>query len=148
MAATYALPWNSLPTEMKFSVVEHLHDEDIRAFAKVNKEAYSLAVPALWRVRLHRSISPHNNLISSTGSGARQSQRCAVLSQQRPAFLPSLHSQAHHIDNANSIRIARLGRCLGCFGTTPWQLPTDTAADIEPRRLFGQERHPSIPNLP
>ena len=55
MAAIHALPWNALPTEMKFSVVEHLQDEDIRSFAKVNKEAYSLAVPALWRVSSHNT---------------------------------------------------------------------------------------------
>ncbi len=45
------LPWNSLPTEMKFSVVDHLESADLRAFAKVNKEAYTIAVPAMWRVR-------------------------------------------------------------------------------------------------
>ncbi|KAI0694911.1 hypothetical protein BC835DRAFT_1415202 [Cytidiella melzeri] len=44
------IPWHALPTEMKFSVVEHLDAKDIRAFANVNKEAYQLAVPALWRV--------------------------------------------------------------------------------------------------
>lgn len=53
MAATPTFPWHALPTEMKFSVVEHLQHEDIRAFAKVNKEAYSLAIPALWRVSSH-----------------------------------------------------------------------------------------------
>ncbi|PSR75927.1 hypothetical protein PHLCEN_2v8841 [Hermanssonia centrifuga] len=44
------LPWNTLPTEMKFSVVDHLESADLRAFAKVNKEAYTIAVPAMWRI--------------------------------------------------------------------------------------------------
>lgn len=45
-----ATSWATLPTEMKFSIVELLHVDDVRAFARVNKEAYSLAVPAMWRV--------------------------------------------------------------------------------------------------
>lgn len=50
-SATVPLPWHSLPTEMKLSVVAHLDTDDVRSFAKVNKEAYTLAVPSLWRVR-------------------------------------------------------------------------------------------------
>lgn len=45
-----AVPWDLLPTEMKFSVVELLDPADVQAFSKVNMQAYTLAVPALWRV--------------------------------------------------------------------------------------------------
>jgi len=48
--ASPSLPWNSLPTEMKLSVVEHLSLEDVRLFATVNRESYSLSIPAMWRV--------------------------------------------------------------------------------------------------
>ena len=44
------MPWSHLPTEMKLAVVELLDSADVTAFSKVDKEAYSLAVPALWRV--------------------------------------------------------------------------------------------------
>jgi hypothetical protein len=43
------MPWSVLPTEMKFSIVELLDPADVESFSKVNKEAYALAVPALWR---------------------------------------------------------------------------------------------------
>lgn len=52
MFAQASIPWDALPTEMKFSVVEHLEPIDLNAFAKVNKEAYTLAVPAMWRVNI------------------------------------------------------------------------------------------------
>lgn len=47
-----AIPqWDSLPTEMKFSVVAHLDPNDVRTFSKVNKEAYTIALPTMWKVR-------------------------------------------------------------------------------------------------
>lgn len=51
MASVVSLPWHTLPIEMKCSVAAHLDCSDIRTFAKVNKEAYAIAVPAMWRVR-------------------------------------------------------------------------------------------------
>lgn len=43
-------PWRALPTEMKLAVLAHLATDDVRVFSKVDKEAYTLAVPSLWRV--------------------------------------------------------------------------------------------------
>ena len=57
-AAAPALPWDAIPTEMKFSVVAHLDHDDLRAFSKVNKDAYAVAVPALWRVCSPRALNP------------------------------------------------------------------------------------------
>lgn len=51
MQPATATSWASLPTEMKFAIVELLQVHDVRAFARVDKDAYSLAVPAMWRVR-------------------------------------------------------------------------------------------------
>ncbi|TCD69977.1 hypothetical protein EIP91_005566 [Steccherinum ochraceum] len=51
MAATAStsLPWHALPTEMKFSVIDQLALADIRAFSTVNRDAYELCIPAMWR---------------------------------------------------------------------------------------------------
>ncbi|KAI0095002.1 hypothetical protein BDY19DRAFT_902049 [Irpex rosettiformis] len=79
-APAHALPWTSLPTEMKFSVIQHLDAKDIRSFAKVNKEAYTLAVPALWRVvdlqSLDHIISYADNVPQSYHRYTRQLSIC------------------------------------------------------------------------
>ncbi|KIP09898.1 hypothetical protein PHLGIDRAFT_125894 [Phlebiopsis gigantea 11061_1 CR5-6] len=42
--------WDDLPAEMKYTVVEHLDGSDIPQFSKLNREAYSLSIPSLYRV--------------------------------------------------------------------------------------------------
>ncbi|KAI0361254.1 hypothetical protein OH77DRAFT_1516248 [Trametes cingulata] len=41
--------WSSLPAEMKLAIVDLLDLEDVRTFARVNRESYNLSVPALFR---------------------------------------------------------------------------------------------------
>ncbi|EKM61198.1 uncharacterized protein PHACADRAFT_247651 [Phanerochaete carnosa HHB-10118-sp] len=51
MHAQAACSWDHLPVEIKFSIVELLDTpHDVKAFSRVSKQAYTLAVPALWRV--------------------------------------------------------------------------------------------------
>lgn len=42
--------WDDLPAEMKYTVVEHLDDQDIPKFSKLNRETYGMAVPSLYKV--------------------------------------------------------------------------------------------------
>ncbi|KAJ3477544.1 hypothetical protein NLI96_g10396 [Meripilus lineatus] len=49
-SASGSLPWNTLPAEMKLSVVELLDLKDVRSFALVCKDAYAISVPAMWRL--------------------------------------------------------------------------------------------------
>ncbi|OBZ80031.1 hypothetical protein A0H81_00899 [Grifola frondosa] len=44
-----ARPWNTLPVEMKLSIVDLLNLADVKSFATVNREAYTLSVPTLFR---------------------------------------------------------------------------------------------------
>lgn len=52
MFATRTASWSCLPAEMKLSIVDQLDLDDVRTFAKVDREAYNLSIPALFRVRL------------------------------------------------------------------------------------------------
>jgi len=61
MSITSLQPWNVLPIEMKLSVVDLLDLNDVRSFSKVNREAYSLSVPAMWR---HIDIKSYDALRS------------------------------------------------------------------------------------
>ncbi|KAI0080248.1 hypothetical protein K474DRAFT_1590296 [Panus rudis PR-1116 ss-1] len=47
--ACSSLPWHSLPTEMKFSILDHLDISEVRAFATLSKESYTLSIPSIWR---------------------------------------------------------------------------------------------------
>ena len=72
--------WDSLPAEMKFTVVEHLDDHDIPKFSKLNRESYSLSIPSLYRVSscLHQRIYqvidlPMPQVVNLRGSKALRS---------------------------------------------------------------------------
>ncbi|KAL1951668.1 hypothetical protein VTO73DRAFT_817 [Trametes versicolor] len=49
MFATRTASWSCLPVEMKLSIVDQLDLDDVRTFAKVDREAYNLSIPALFR---------------------------------------------------------------------------------------------------
>jgi hypothetical protein len=42
--------WHSLPTEMKFALVDILDSLSLRSFAMVERETHALCVPALFKV--------------------------------------------------------------------------------------------------
>lgn len=42
--------WNCLPTEMKLTVVNLLEYEDVKSMSKVNRDAYYLSLPAIFKV--------------------------------------------------------------------------------------------------
>ncbi|KAI0639738.1 hypothetical protein C8Q77DRAFT_1069659 [Trametes polyzona] len=48
-SATRTGSWSSLPVEMKLSIVDQLDLDDVRTFAKVNRESYNLSIPSLFR---------------------------------------------------------------------------------------------------
>ncbi|GJE85769.1 hypothetical protein PsYK624_018480 [Phanerochaete sordida] len=56
MFAHHVCSWDQLPVEVKFGIVELLDAQDVQAFSRVSKQAYTLAVPALWRVIDLKSI--------------------------------------------------------------------------------------------
>ena len=100
MASSTAAPlsWDALPTEMKYSVVAHLECDDVRNFAKVNKEAYTIAVPALWKVRIVLPISrvrAQAHILASLDCQPGQFGSCTGLHQPCADILPSIHSATH-----------------------------------------------------
>lgn len=53
MISTAEQPWGALPAEMKFAIAEHLDLPDLKSLSKVNRQAYLLCVPTLFRVSTH-----------------------------------------------------------------------------------------------
>ncbi|KAH9922994.1 hypothetical protein B0H21DRAFT_841007 [Amylocystis lapponica] len=49
MNAAYPVPWSSFPAEMKLSVVDHLHLDDVKSLSTVDHETYPLCVPSIFR---------------------------------------------------------------------------------------------------
>jgi hypothetical protein len=45
---------------MKLAIVDSLDPDDLRAFSKVDQQAYALCVPATFKVRLAISRHPQN----------------------------------------------------------------------------------------
>ncbi|KAH8102487.1 hypothetical protein BXZ70DRAFT_928719 [Cristinia sonorae] len=114
-----ASQWNTLPAEMKYSVIDHLPLPDLTAFSLVDKHAYALCVPALWR---HVHIKSCQALLSyvrnvpasyqrfirqltiCTKSTNPSSSSCNVISDT----LASLLSQCSHLEHLSLILDAAL----------------------------------------
>ncbi|KAL4241725.1 hypothetical protein ABKN59_000892 [Abortiporus biennis] len=86
MAAYSSSQWHALPAEMKLSVVDFLDLDDVNSFAKVNRESYSLSVPALWRSVDLKSIQALQSYLSHVPSSyhthIRQLKICTKPSSQ------------------------------------------------------------------
>lgn len=51
MDSTRNARWNSLPTEMKFTVMDNLDFTDLKSLSRSDSATYHACVPALFRVR-------------------------------------------------------------------------------------------------
>lgn len=51
-------PWDALPAEMKLAIMDLLDLPDVKSLAKVNRQAYLLSVPTLFRVSMDSLTVP------------------------------------------------------------------------------------------
>lgn len=52
--------WNCLPTEMRVAIVDLLEFDDVKAFSKVNLDAYYLSIPVIFKVCFYLFICLQN----------------------------------------------------------------------------------------
>ncbi|CCL98983.1 uncharacterized protein FIBRA_00991 [Fibroporia radiculosa] len=72
MSSYSACPWETLPAEMKLSVVDLLDFGDIRSLALTNRQSYSLSVPSLFRHVKIPSLEALQTYLSAVPSSYNQ----------------------------------------------------------------------------
>jgi hypothetical protein len=87
-----SVQWHSLPTEMKLAVVDSLGLEDAKTFAKVDRDAYTICVTVLFRVRTCPPPLPHCPALTILpDSRTEQLERPFAFSRLGPKKLPQTH---------------------------------------------------------
>lgn len=109
MFATRTASWSCLPVEMKLSIVDQLDLDDVRTFAKVDREAYNLSIPALFRVRLPTHVRYMRVCLTAYPEREPLERRgAATICCLRAKAVQSAYTPTHHLHQACSAARPRI----------------------------------------